>query len=221
MMKITTKQYLKTVSPVLLLVFIGMSVVRVCAQPPQPLPPPPPPQYPKGYEELVKRFDEAEKHIVRLSPMEFEEVPLGIREIYTQMGCTIPQTPWSSKHNIVSGEFAAPGQTDWAALCSREEISMIVVLWGGPAHCPAIREARHDRHYLQTGVKPSVDGHDIGIIFSRYISAQPPRIPALFKMDEGLPDKRAHDAINDYFLDTGGTAIYCHEGRWIEFGTSD
>ena len=61
--------------------------------------------------------------IVRLSPMEFEveDVPLNIQQRFSDMGCTIPQLHefWTAErpHNIISGEFAAKGQTDWAALC--------------------------------------------------------------------------------------------------------
>lgn len=185
--------------------------------------------------ELRKLFDEAaETGINRLSPYDFAEVPIEVREMLVEMGCTIPQIPddWPGEKpmNVISGEFAVKGQDDWAALCSRDGGSAIIVLWGGDVNCPSVAEApRPDRGYLQTGGPPIVDGYATGVIFSRAISTIPPDIPALhtidevyrMKGDERLPDVRTHDAINDYFLGKAGSALYCHDGKWIEFATSD
>ena len=172
-----------------------------------------------GVSHAQDRWDVAAGKIVRLSPMVFENVPPDIRKAFADQGCSIPQTHtfWGIErpHNIVSGEYSAPVQTDWAALCSRHAHSTIVVLWGGPVQCPSMVEVeRRDRSGLQ-GMGP------YGIVFSRLLSTTPVSITALYEMDTGLPAKRSHDAIGDAFLDKAATAHYCHEGRWIEFGTAD
>ena len=154
-----------------------------------------------------------------LSPMEFDNIPMDVRTSLTKLGCTIPQPhPFfrlAEHQNIVSGEFGGAGQTDWAALCSRDGRSEIIVIWGGTQHCPGVVvEKRPDRSSMQ-----SMGPH--GMVYSRAIGRFPASIKTLFKMDEGVPEKRAHDAISDTFLDKGGSAAYCHEGKWIEFGTAD
>lgn len=165
-------------------------------------------------------WDIAATKIKHVSPLNFAKVPAYIREEFYDMGCMIPQIPdyWPGEkpHNIISGEFAYAGQKDWAAVCSRGGKSTIVVIWGNTfrENCPSpIGKPVSNKGFLQ--------GSRNDIIFSRLISAFPADIKALYKMDAGLPSKRTHDAIDDYFLDKASTAVYCHDGKWIEFGTSD
>ena len=168
-----------------------------------------------------EEWDTAAEQIVRLSPMEFEEVPIGVRERLVELGCTIPQPALKGKRNIVSGEFAAAGQTDWAALCSRDGRSNIVVLWGGPNRCPAMNEERPDRKYLQTGLYEVDDGWKSGIIFSRLIFKTPASVAARYGTSAILPESRTHDSVGSAFLGKAASAHYCHEMNWITFQTAD
>ena len=154
----------------------------------------------------------AADEIVRLAPTVFEKVPPAIRKALSDQGCSIPQT-WGNDrpHNVVSGEFAAQGQTDWAALCSRHARSTIVVFWGGPARCPPLTVSRPDRTFLQ------YTGPADGILFSRGLSPVPASALARYPVSDERPDELSHDAISDGFLDKGATAYYCHDGRWSEF----
>ena len=68
-------------------------------------------------EDLKRKFDEAERRIVRLSPTAFPELPRNVVRELHRRGCTIPQPYTNRKANVIRGEFAKPGQTDWAALC--------------------------------------------------------------------------------------------------------
>ena len=167
------KQYL--ISPILLL--FGVAGVSVHAQ---------------------DRWDMAAEEIVRLSPMVFENVPLDIRQALSDQGCSIPQTHifWGidRPHNIVLGEFAAPGQTDWAALCSHHARSTIIVFWGGPARCPPLAVERPDRSSLQT-----MGPH--GILFSRGLFPVPASALVRPPVAAELANKLSHDAISDAFLD--------------------
>jgi len=40
-------------------------------------------------------------------------------------------------NNVIKGEFARPGQIDWAVLCSVKGVSTILVFWNGSENNPA------------------------------------------------------------------------------------
>ena len=174
-----------------------------------------------------EEWDEAAKNVTGLSPMEFEGVPAEVQRILSEEGCTIPQIPrirTNKKYSLISGEFAVKGQTDWAALCSRDGSSTIVVLWGGPVLCRSWLEKRPHLNSLQTGITGHRDDkgeYTVGIIFDRSIFTYPATSRVLWEMDEGLPAERTHDSIGDGIHGKAATAYYCHEGQWIEFGVAD
>lgn len=154
-------------------------------------------------------------NVVRLSPMEFEYVPLPVRKQLTEMGCTIPQVSSNihggyvgRKHNIVSGQFATPEQTDWAAICSRNGRSSVVVLWGGSVNCRSAVTAA---------------SRDSSMEFDRLVLRLLPWRKGLYNSDAeaGVPKTRTHDALNYAFLGKAAVAYYCHEGEWLRFITSD
>jgi len=69
--------------------------------------------------DLQRQFDQAEGRIVRLPPRAFPELPGNVVRELQRRSCTIPQTAFTKNpHNVIKGEFARPGQTDWAVLCS-------------------------------------------------------------------------------------------------------
>ena len=168
---------------------------------------------------LNPNFQESDEFEVQYaSPMEFEEIPLDIRESFTAMGCMIPQaTGWySEKHNIVSGEFAKTGQLDWIALCSRDGRSSLAIIWGGFAGCPPLEGEHKDG----VSIAYSTEGYE-SLGYDQAIYTFPADRKVLYKMDDGLPKKRLHDSISFAWLGKAATANYCHEGKWIEFGTAD
>src|ERR1035441_7776394 len=76
----------------------------------------------------------AGEKIVRLSPAVFSELPVKVVAALESRGCTIPQHSESSRRaNVIRGEFARPGQMDWAVLCSRAGHLEIYVFWNGVA----------------------------------------------------------------------------------------
>jgi hypothetical protein len=89
-------------------------------------------------EDLKGKFDEAERRIVRLQPTAFPELPGNVVRALQGRGCTIPQEAYTKKrHNVIRGEFAKPGQIDWAVLCSVKGVSTILVFWNGSEKNPA------------------------------------------------------------------------------------
>ena len=88
--------------------------------------------------DLQRPFDEAQRQIVRLPPTAFPELSRKVIRELQRRGCTIPQPPSASKlHNVISGAFAKPGQTDWAVLCSLKGVSTILVFWNASEKNPA------------------------------------------------------------------------------------
>src|SRR5260370_36608586 len=73
-------------------------------------------------EDLKRKFDEAERRIVRLQPTAFPQLPGNVVRELQRRGCTIPQEAYTRRpHNGIRGEFAKTGQTDWAVLCSLKQ----------------------------------------------------------------------------------------------------
>jgi hypothetical protein len=73
----------------------------------------------------------------------------GVRPVYIELKrrhCLIPQFPHMvavyERQNVVKGEFARAGQTDWAVLCSTKRTTMVVVFWNGVETNPSELEVR-------------------------------------------------------------------------------
>jgi hypothetical protein len=75
---------------------------------------------------------------VRLPPTAFRELPKALARELQKFACTIPQVSGVAEpHNVIRGEFAKAGQTDWAALCSKDGTSTVLVFWNGGKRNPA------------------------------------------------------------------------------------
>jgi hypothetical protein len=75
---------------------------------------------------------------LRLKPSAFRELPGNLVEELQKRGCTIPQvTGFPKRQNVIRGQFAKPGQTDWAVLCSQRRGSTLLVFWNGSESQPS------------------------------------------------------------------------------------
>jgi hypothetical protein len=156
-------------------------------------------------------WTEADKAIRRLAPVSFSKAPPAVVEALEHRRCLIPQSAGDTlPHNVIKGSFSRPGQTDWAALCSRAHASAIVIIWGAPSSCPDEMEIREDRTFL-------VKGTDGNIRFERTIEAiTAKRIKALYDRYGGdPPPPLSHDGVSDVF-GREGVVRYCYEGKWRE-----
>ena len=74
-------------------------------------------------------FERADRETVRLHPTHFVGVPEPVKATLSRLGCQIPQ-PWGvlKPSNLIRGEFMEAGRTQWAALCSRNQSSAIIVI---------------------------------------------------------------------------------------------
>lgn len=155
--------------------------------------------------------------IVRLRPRDFPELPGDLASALERRGCTIPQVPMiRSRHNVIRGEFAKPGQTDWAVLCSRKASSSILIFWNGSPSNPAEIEHREDAINLQSWT-------DKQMVYSRDISpVGGPFIMSHYKAYGGRkPPPIDHQGINDDFYGKASAVLYLYRGTWLHLSGAD
>jgi hypothetical protein len=144
---------------------------------------------------------------LRVYPLDsFPHVPAEINAALQAVDCGfIAQTYTSRKPgNVTSGQFAAPGQNDWAALCYRNGRTELTVVWGGGAKCSSRLNnwpASSDRFIAQATME------DILTHAERYGGPQPPA--------------RDHDGIHEGVAEKASTIFFCHEGKWHELQGAD
>jgi hypothetical protein len=153
----------------------------------------------------------------RLKPSAFTNIPDAVRAELEHRGCTIPQ-PYGAAHpaNIVSGRFTAAKQVDWAALCSRERISVILVFRGGSTTDVEELAREPDISYLQR-IGDEIIGYSrsIGVVDDKYIQEHhdPRSRTPLPPLD--------HEGINDTFVEKASVVWYWSAGRWLQLAGPD
>ena len=160
----------------------------------------------------------ADSATLRLPPAAFSQLPKNIVRYLQRHGCTIPQTYLSSEpHNVIGGEFARRGQTDWAVLCSRSGESSILVFWRGSTRSVAEIAKAPDRGFLQT----ITEGGKIG--FSRIIEAVDRDY--IIKHNEAYGGPKLppinHQGINDAYVEKASVVRYYYRRRWLELQGAD
>jgi hypothetical protein len=186
----------------MLIVFFALGLFTSAAQSPENLPP---------------EWKEAERQIVRLPPTAFPELPGSVVRELNRRGCTIPQAAFTKKpHNVIKGEFAKTGQTDWAVLCSIKGVSAILVFWNGSERNPDAIAAIDDFKYLQ-----GIASDEIG--FSRGISpVGRDFIVGHYEAYGGpVPPPINHQGIDDAFIEKASVTHYFHEGTWLRLTGAD
>jgi hypothetical protein len=172
-----------------------------------------------GAQSLVAqdRWDEAARRIRYLSPAAFPAAPPNIIRALEGRDCRIPQVWYDSlppPHNLIRGEFARPGQEDWAVLCSRAGVSQILVFWNAGAGGLDSLASHEDRSFLQT-----VGPEQIG--FSRRIVAADSSSVWEYFEEYQPPPRLDHQGIGDAFIEKGASIFYYVRGRWVELADAD
>ncbi len=159
----------------------------------------------------------ADVRTMRLPPSRFPALPKPVQLALERRRCTIPQTPGNPRpHNVIRGHFRNARDWDWAALCSVNRRSRVVVFWGGQPDSIAVLEAAPDRDYLQ-------GGGDNPIEFSRIIGVASPGAIRSYNAEFGgsqLPTID-HDGIEDAFEGKASAIAYYSQGHWLTFGGAD
>jgi len=127
---------------------------------------------------------------LRLPPAAFRELPKSLVRELEKLGCTIPQASGVTEpHNVIKGEFAETGKTDWAVLCSKDRASTVLVFWNGKKRNPGQIAWRQD-----------------GDMFTR-------RIRVVGREHIEKPPPIDHEGIGD-----ASVIHYYLRGKWLELG---
>ena len=147
--------------------------------------------------------------IPRLSPSAFRAVPRVVRQKLQAEHCRIPQPwPYRGVQNIVAGHFRSRSRTDYAALCSRNGVSSVLVLNGRTGAVLGELNRRPDAEYVQ-GVGDDVMG------FSRVLERVSPS-PDGFCLERGVPcpcTPAIYDGIADVF-EGKASDTHCWRNGW-------
>lgn len=162
-------------------------------------------------------WERAAREIRRLPPAAFQELPAALVKQLEARGCTIPQTFVAAQaHNVIRGEFARPGQKDWAVLCSKGGKSTILVFWEKPTGCAVELALREDKGLLQTigggriAYSRKIDPVDKDYILKHYQAYGGPEPPPL-----------DHQGIDDAFVEKASVVHYCYQGKWLQLQGAD
>jgi hypothetical protein len=164
-----------------------------------------------------EQWAKADQQVRRLPPSGFPQLPAPVRTELERRGCTIPQVPMiDGPHNVIHGEFAKPGQTDWAVLCSIGQVSSILVFWNGsPANPAEIAKAKDvDRLQGWGGEKivyswmiQPIGSQQIMVYYNGFGGEKPP------PMD--------HLGIDDVFYGKASVVLYFYHGKWMHLTGAD
>jgi hypothetical protein len=155
--------------------------------------------------------------VTRLRPSAFPELPNNIALHLQRRGCTIPQAAWiKGRHNVIKGEFAKPGQTDWAVLCSVKGTSSILIFWDGSEINPAQIESQDDKYRLQGDAENkmvysrAIEPVDKSYIMKHYAAYGGPKPPPI-----------DHQGIDDEFVGKASVVWYFYQGKWLHLTGAD
>lgn len=187
-------------------------------------------------DDFDKATQETVRNMMRLEPEIFSSIaaPAKVIDELKKRGCKIPQTDHvSEKTNLISGEFAAKGQKDWAALCSKNSTSSIVVIWGGKARCKAEIARSQDSEWVRFPYETkeySLYNPWIGNEllskqgFLRQISVAP--VSLIAGSGSPIDDETDYKTINHEAIDDGMSIdayytrefYFCIKGKWKKWG---
>ena len=146
----------------------------------------------------------------------FASLPLEIRRDLEKRGCTISQAFTATRPgNVISGRFTYAAKTDWAALCSVNRVSSILVYRGGSVSSVAELANFPDSTFLQIVGPNGAIGYSRGIVVATagYIREHNLGNPKLPRLD--------HDGINDLFVQKGSSVWYWDGSRWWQLDGVD
>ncbi len=123
------------------------------------------------------------------------QMPQSVREQFQSSGCLVAQSNLLSEHhNVLHGEFAAPGQQDWMAACkSNDGRIQSRFVWGGPQRCESPLSEDMTLHLLAGLVE---------LQMAPYMEVAPPRTG------------QDHERLLQRWSVTGVWSYYCHENHW-------
>ena len=149
-----------------------------------------------------------------LSPAAFPELPKKIRVDLQKRRCKIPQIFEDKQSaNVIHGEFAKPGQTDWAVLRQIGRTTSIWIFWNGSE----IKPTRFASSSIESSTEFTEDGRTGNI---RGISTVGKReIMASYRLFK--PPPIDHQGIADGLAGKASSINYLYRGKWLGWASSD
>ena len=147
----------------------------------------------------------------------FTGIPRWLTTELTRRHCSIPQSFGANRpHNIIRGFFNDGKVSDWAALCSREQVSTILVFWDEQARNVAELSSEPDADYLQVVLRGEIG-------FSRAIGVATPATIRRYHraFGDGELPALSHSGIDDAFVGKGSVVWYWRGGKWLRLTGAD
>jgi len=144
-----------------------------------------------------------------LPPASFTELPAPVLTDLERRHCMIPQTYEArTPENVIHGAFHEKGSSDWAALCSQNGTSTLLIYWSGSAAKPAELAAQLDTDYADPHNETTMLG------YARGIDRTSPS-----EINETLANKPYgpfdHDGIKDAHIEKSTVIHYFKNGTWM------
>jgi len=148
--------------------------------------------------------------IVRLPPSAFPELPKNLVTELKRRGCTIPQVAgFNRRQNVIRGEFAKPGQTDWAVLCYSAGFLELDVFWNGSELDTAAIGRRQLPEALPAPFETAIAPVHRKYIMEHYQAYGGPKPPPI-----------DHEGI-EWSSGMASTILYFHGGKWMKLTGAD
>jgi hypothetical protein len=180
-------------------------------------------------EQLYERMLARLPFMRRLPPSSFPELPIPVARELERRGCTIPQTPRPQPHNVIHGEFARPGQQDWALLCSTRDprdtgayggyTTRLLVFWNGSPENPAVFESFPDGKFMQGSETALFSVRLLAVATRDYILDH----DRAYGQEKGviLPSPLDHQGVEDIFDGKASTIQYFFQNKWLQLSGAD
>jgi len=167
--------------------------------------------------EQTARADAAVSEIRRLPPDAFPELPDAVAGVLASRGCTVPQPlPEGAPRNVIRGEFYSSGEVGWAALCSVNYSTSLLVFRDDGDTNPESIDTLDDRRRLQflddgrVGYSREITTVDRDCIMRHYRSYGGPEPPPI-----------DHHGIDGAFLEKASVVFYYDRGGWLRLQGAD
>jgi hypothetical protein len=144
----------------------------------------------------------------------FPELPKEVASDLVRRGCTIvPDRARRDGRNVLHGDFARAGQTDWAVLCRRGDQASLVVYWAGKAENPDVLNTTSSG----LGKDPEA-ARTIGVVGRDRLQRYATRHAELTNSEMKL--QFSHAGIEDA-VGMGSEILYYLDGKWLRIPGAD
>jgi hypothetical protein len=146
------------------------------------------------------------------NPSEYRHLPKNIINYLETNRCLIPESTTSDKTiGGFRGEFQKPGQTDWVVLCSRGQVSSILIFWKGSTD----KVSEIAKSLEKDFIRPIDNSAGLGYFRTIGLDEVKDMVEenrALFGGENPLID---HFGIDEQTADGREVVYYLHKGRWL------